>query len=256
MARRKQQENQPAGSPAWMTTYADIVTLLLAFFVILFAMSEIDIEKFQAVIKSFQGSLGVLEGGQVVEEGDVNAENMNDYYEEIYQHSITPEEESEEEFGDLKERVQSYIEEEGLDASILVSFESQGLMLRFQDDVLFDSAAANLKDEAEEVLGFITDILQEQELSDKFIRVEGHTDNLPMLPDSDFETNWELSVARAISAGRYMIEEENIDPSRVSMAGYGEYHAIADNQTPEGRSQNRRVDIVILRREMENSIEN
>jgi len=256
MARRRQQENQPAGSPAWMTTYADIVTLLLAFFVILFSMSEIDIQKFQAVIRSFQGSLGVLEGGQIVEEGDLNAENMNDYYEEIYQVSISQDNEQQQEFGDLQERVQSYIEDEGLDASILVSMESQGLMLRFQDDALFDSASAILKDEAEEVLGFITDILQEEELADKFIRVEGHTDNLPMLPDSDFETNWELSVARAISAGRYMIEEENIDPSRVSMAGYGEYHSIADNQTPEGRSQNRRVDIVILRTEIENSIEN
>ncbi|NBG87574.1 OmpA/MotB family protein [Isachenkonia alkalipeptolytica] len=251
MARRRQQENEKKGSPAWMTTYADIVTLLLAFFVILFAMSEIDVQKFEAVIRSFQGSLGVLDGGQIVEEGDLNAENMNDYYEEIYQHSISEGDGVDREFGDLQERVQSFIEDEGLDASVLVSMESQGLMLRFQDDVLFDSAEADLKDEAEEVLGFITDILQEQDLEDKFIRVEGHTDNLALLPDSDFETNWELSVARAVTAGRHMIEEENVDPSRLSMAGYGEYHPIADNSTAEGRSQNRRVDIVILRTEIE-----
>ncbi len=253
MARRRQEENQQKGSPAWMTTYADIVTLLLAFFVILFAMSEIDVQKFEAVIRSFQGSLGVLEGGRIVEEGELSDENMNDYYEEIYRHSVSEmsQEERDREFADLQERVQRYIEDEGLDASILVSMESQGLMLRFQDDVLFDSAEAVLKDEAEEVLGFITDILKEQDLEDKFIRVEGHTDNLPMLPDSEFETNWELSVARAVSAGRYMIEEENVSPSRISMAGYGEYHPIADNQDAEGRSQNRRVDIVILRTERE-----
>ncbi len=256
MARRRREENQPAGSPAWMTTYADIVTLLLAFFVILFSMSEIDIEKFKAVISSFQGSLGVLEGGQVLEEGELNAENMNDYYEEIYRHSITPTEESDEEFGDLQARVQEYIQAEGLDASVLVSLESQGLMLRFQDDVLFDSTEAELKSEAEEVLRFITDILQEEDLEDKFIRVEGHTDNLPMLPGSDFETNWELSVARAVSAGRYMIEEENIDPSRISMAGYAEHQPIAGNNTPEGRGQNRRVDIVILRAEIGEMVEN
>lgn len=255
MARRRQEENPQNGSPAWMTTYADIVTLLLAFFVILFSMSEIDIEKFQAVIKSFQGSLGVLEGGQIVEEGELNEENMNDYYEEIYRHSISDVEERDQEFGDLQARVQEYIEKEGLDASVLVSLETQGLMLRFQDDVLFDSAEAELKNEAEEVLRFITDILQEQELEDKFIRVEGHTDDLPMLPDSDFETNWELSVARAVSAGRYMIEEENIDPSRISMAGYAEYQPIAEN-TPEGRGQNRRVDIVILRAEIGEMVEN
>ena len=259
MARRKQEESQPPGSPAWMTTYGDMVTLLLCFFVILFAMSEIDIIKFQAVIMSFQGSPGVLEGGQILEDGDVNEEYMDEYYEDLHRVSTEEmeapdfEEEEDDEFSDLQDRVEAYIEREGLGSSILVSRDHQGLMLRFQDDVLFEIAKADLKEEAKGALAFIAGILKEPDLRDKFIRVEGHTDNVQFPPGAEpFETNWELSVARAVSAGRFLIEEENIEPTRISMSGYGEYHPIATNQTVEGRAQNRRVDIVILRGSLEN----
>lgn len=257
MARKKQEEEKPQGSPAWMTTYGDMVTLLLCFFVLLFAMSEVDVQKFEAVIRSFQGSLGVLDGGQILDEGNLQDRYLNDYWMDIYEVSTEDEELEEDplesEFAELIERLEIYLEEEGLEASVLISEERRGLVLRFQDDVLFDPGMSELKPGAMQILDFFARLITDEEFEDKFLRVEGHTDNVDSRPMH--ETNWELSVERAVSAGRYLIEEHDINPERVSMAGYSEYHPIASNMTPEGRAQNRRVDIVVLSSRLEDGID-
>jgi chemotaxis protein MotB len=112
--------------------------------------------------------------------------------------------------------------------------------------VLFDSGKANLKDEAVEILSKITVAIRTYEQSIQMIRIEGHTDNVP-INTAEFPSNWELSTARAVTVLKFLIQNQNLSPEMLSAVGYGEYHNIAGNDTAEGRAKNRRVDFVIAR---------
>lgn len=244
MARRRMnQDEAKKGAPEWMTTYGDMVTLLLCFFVLLFAFSEIDIGKFEAIIQSFQGSLGILESGKTIE--------PSDYISSALDRELTTKQLEElEDFRKLEERMQQYLDEKELDTDVLVNLETRGLVLRFQNNVLFNSGRAEIKEEFREILDVISDFLKETEYAAKHVRIEGHTDTVPVGPNDKYETNWELSVARASNVVRYLIEEVGMDPTRFSASGYSEYHPVAPNDTAENKSKNRRVDIVILKSEL------
>ena len=242
MARKRHQEEQKPGAPLWMTTYGDMVTLLLCFFVLLFAFSEIDVAKLDAFIRSFQGAVGVLDSGRTIEPSEVLSEAAMD--------ELTLQELEElEDFRHLQERLEEFLDERELQADVLVTLQTRGLVLRFQDNVLFDSGRAELKPVSEDILVFIGQVLSEPEFVDKGISVEGHTDSDPLRPGAPFPTNWELSVARSATVVRYMIEELDLTPFRFQASGYGEYQPVAPNDTPENKAQNRRVDLVVLRSE-------
>lgn len=242
MPRRKPAEESKKGAPEWMTTYGDMVTLLLCFFVLLFAFSEIDVAKLDAFIQSFQGAVGVLESGRTIEPSDILSEAQLD--------ELTLQELQElEDFRRLQERMEEFLDERDMQADVLVTLETRGLVLRFQDNVLFDSGRSDIKPGSLEILQFVGIVLQEPDFIDKFVRIEGHTDTDPIRPGARYETNWELSVARAANVVRYMIEELEIEPVRFSASGYGEYHPVAPNDDAENKAKNRRVDIVILRSE-------
>ncbi len=242
MPRRKPAEEGKKGAPEWMTTYGDMVTLLLCFFVLLFAFSEIDVAKLDAFIQSFQGAVGVLDSGRTIEPSELFSEAELD--------DLTLKELQElEDFRELKQRMEEFLEERNMEADVLVTLETRGLVLRFQDNVLFDSGRAEIKIDSLEILEFVGIVAREAEFIDKNIRIEGHTDTDPLRPGARYETNWELSVARAANVVRYMIEELGVEPKRFSASGYGEYHPVASNDTAENKAKNRRVDIVILRSE-------
>lgn len=242
MPRRKPADDAKKGAPEWMTTYGDMVTLLLCFFVLLFAFSEIDVGKLDAFIQSFQGAVGVLESGRTIEPSEILSEAELD--------DLTLQELQElEDFRRLQERMEEFLEERGMAADVLVTLETRGLILRFQDNVLFDSGRAEIKSDSLEILQFVGIVLEEPDFVEKFVRIEGHTDTDPLRPGALYETNWELSVTRAANVVRYMIEELGVEPMRFSASGYGEYHPVALNDTPENKAKNRRVDIVILRSE-------
>lgn len=239
--RQKEQESQP-GSPLWMTTYSDMVTLLLCFFVLLFSFSTIDAQKFQAIIQSFQGSLGILDSGTSI--------TTDQFITEAMKSDLTTDQRQElEDFIKLQEVLEEYLETYDLDSDVLVTQENAGLVLRFQDNVLFDPGKAQLKTRSKEILKDISGFLQTPEFIEKSIRIEGHTDTVPVNPTSLYPTNWELSAGRASNVVRYLIEDLSLNPERFSISGYGEYHPVAPNDTAENRSKNRRVDIVILRSE-------
>lgn len=243
MSRRKQRQEDPQpGAPLWMTTYGDMVTLLLCFFVLLFSFSIVDKQKFQSMIGSFQGSLGILDSGNSIIE--------DDFITDALKNNLTIDQRQElEDFRKLEEVLEEYFEGSSLDSEILVSQENAGLVLRFRDNVLFDPGKAVLKPKSKEILKDIAEFLQSPEFSSKSIRIEGHTDTVPVNPTSIYPTNWELSAGRASNVVRFFIEELNLAPERFSISGYGEYQPIAPNDTAENRSKNRRVDIVILRSE-------
>ncbi|KAB3535875.1 OmpA family protein [Alkaliphilus pronyensis] len=243
MARKRPKEQGKKGSPEWMTTYGDMVTLLLCFFVLLFSFSEIDAKKFEAMIRSFQGSIGVLENGNTIE--------VSEYISEALDDDLTTDQQQElEDFRELKEKLEAFLTENNLEGDVLVTLEVRGLVLRFQDNVLFDSGSAELKSTSREILTYLSTFLVEPDLISKYVRIEGHTDTDPLRPSSRYETNWELSVARAANVVRYLIEEVGLEPKRFSASGYGEYHPIAPNDTAENKAKNRRVDIVILKSEL------
>jgi Flagellar motor protein len=119
-------------------------------------------------------------------------------------------------------------------------------LLRFQDNILFDSGSADLKPESLEIMSYIAQLLNAEDFEDKFISIEGHTDNVPM-NSPRYPSNWELSVGRSSNVVRFLVENNNMDPKRISASGYSEYHPVAPNDNAENRAKNRRVDILILK---------
>ncbi len=234
MRRRSKQSSQSkkAGSPLWMTTYSDMVTLLLSLFVLLYGISNVDEGKFQGLMQSIRGGFGVLEGGLVV---DVDPGLAS-----------TASETALEQLAQLQETLAEFIDLEGLEASVMVEHQERGLVVRFADQVFFDLGKADLKPEALAILNKLGPILKD---IPNPIRIEGHTDNLP-IRTAQFPSNWELSTHRATRVIRYMVEELGFSPDRLSAAGYGEYRPVVPNDTPENRALNRRVDIVIMRMDL------
>jgi len=145
----------------------------------------------------------------------------------------------------LEERLKKEISNE----DIRLEMAKRGLAIVFLAEVLFDSGKAEIKQSAMATLDKIADVIKEN-LSDRDIGIEGHTDNEP-IKYSGWKSNWELSTARATSVLHYLVDKKGIDPKKVSATGYGEYRPIASNASPEGRRQNRRVEIVILPKDIE-----
>lgn len=235
MSRRKRHEESGGGGTApWMNTYADMMTLLLCFFVLLFSFATIDAQKFEAIVQSLQGSLGVLDSGVVVDMTPL---------ETTYPGSMNSQET--EEFSRIYQQVDNFVKDNELENNVTLVLNERGLLIRMLDTTLFDSGKADIKEEAKYIIEKISDVIKE---SGKNIRIEGHTDNVP-IHTSKFPSNWELSTARAVNVLKYLIEVGKIEPWRLSAVGYGEYHPIDTNDTPEGRQNNRRVDIMIINSE-------
>jgi|LGVF01.1.fsa_nt_gb chemotaxis protein MotB len=239
MAREKKCGECKAGAPDWMVTYGDLVTLLMCFFVLLFAFSSIDAQKFEAVMQSFQGSAGVLSGGTTLSESAMVFNGMpeNDVSEDTVDEQVLVK---------LKEEIDKELEDAEIEIKITSQIIESGLLIRFPDNALFDSGEASLKEDAKKALTIIGDLLLDEKFVSRVMRIEGHTDNVPM-HSIEFPSNWELSTSRATNVIRYFLQEVGIKPDRLSASGYGEYYPIASNEIEEGRKKNRRVDIVVLR---------
>jgi len=236
MARRRRQEQSGGGSPVWLTTYSDLVTLLLCFFVLLFSFSVIDAEKFRSIMSSFQGGSGVLESGPLLNEPFIQDEDKSE-----------DEDDSETELLDLLNHLEEYIETLGLGDRIVIETEERGIVIRFMEDVFFKPGSADIGKDSYEILTALAELLNREEFLTRQIKVEGHTDTVPISKNSVYPTNWELSAARATNVLRYMVEKESIDGIRISSSAYSFYRGIAPNDTAENKAKNRRVDIVILK---------
>lgn len=238
MARKKRQE-ESGGGEAWLATYADLVTLLLCFFVLLFAMSTVDAQKFKAFVSSFQGGAGALPGGDNID----NLPTLSGDSEE--------DSDSDQEMEDLtaiKLLIDEYSEEQGMQAEIKTIIGERGLLIRSLDNVFFDSGKAEIKQEAKSMLDFIAEIIKKPEFNERQIRVEGHTDSDQIMSASNkYRDNWELSAIRATNVLRYLVESQAIEGNRVSIAGYGAERPLVSNDTAENKAINRRVDLIILR---------
>lgn len=239
MSRKKKNlEEKKSGSPAWMTTFSDLTTLLLTFFVLLYSFSSIDAQKFKDMASALQS---VLAGqGSILESG---ASSGNMPVEEI---QSTPDDKSSNQLnGETKEiyqRVKDFIEKENLGAEVTLRADRRGVIIEIKENILFDSGKAELKSKSMVLLDKLTGLINE---FDNEIIVEGHTDNVPIY-NEEFSSNWELSVTRATTVVRYFTEEKSVDPKRLSAAGYGEYRPIAPNDNSKNKALNRRVNILIV----------
>lgn len=231
--RRKRYSEKP-DTGSWLTTYGDMVTLLLTFFVLLFSFSSVDASRFQAVLYSLQDALGFLEAGTTLKI-DYEPTSMPGEKDKEW-------EEEQRRLEELLAKLEAIIEEQGLEERILLSLEERGLVVRFLDSVLFDLGSAELREDALEVLANVAAALQDLP---NHIRAEGHTDDLP-INTYRYPSNWELSTARATSVMRALLDSYPFSPAQLGVAGYGEYRPIAPNQ-PRGQPLNRRVDLVVLR---------
>ncbi|HHY11841.1 MAG TPA: OmpA family protein [Firmicutes bacterium] len=221
----------------WMNTYADMVTLLLCFFILLFSMSVVEIDKFRAVMSSLQGALGIMEGS--VTPAIPPSDDIFDP-QDLQAHLLA------QEMAGMRALAAEFEEElakAGLTEKVTVELEERGVVFRFADTVLFDIGQDELRPECREVLLKVGELLGKV---DNPVRVEGHTDNWA-INTPRFPSNWELSTGRATRVVRFLIEETNLHPDQLQAAGYGEYHPIDTNDTAEGRQRNRRVDVIILR---------
>ncbi len=234
--RRRRGTGVNTAAPQWMVTYSDMVTQLLCFFVILFSISAIDVERFQALMSAFRASVGILEMGRSFQQ-EAMVGNPPIPISPVPVGSHT-----DEQLDYALHRLTARLADEGLSADVQLVPEERGLVVRLAERVLFDLGKAELRPESRRVLDALAAVLADLPND---VRVEGHTDDLP-IRNERFPSNWELSTARATTVVRYFIEHHGLDPRRFSAAGYGEFHPLVPNTSSANRQRNRRVDVVIM----------
>jgi chemotaxis protein MotB len=236
MPRKKRNNNgggdDGGGSPAWMTTFGDMMTLLLVFFVLLYSFSSMDVEKFKGFISALQSQLGILDSGKTITENpNIDAGTLGQDYAQ-----------APENIQQIMRELNNYIQRNNLSDRVNVENKRKGLVISLTGEILYEQGRAEIREQGREVLAMISDILKD---IPNDIMIEGHTDNVP-IRTNEFPSNWELSTARAVNVIKFLIEERNVDPARLSAAGYSEYRPVADNSTAAGRAENRRVEVVVL----------
>lgn len=233
MAREKKQEECKRGSPEYMLTYGDMMTLLLCFFVMLLAMSTIDPNRFMVAASSFQNAFsGVLKEFPTIP---------------IHKNILVPQmggdEQNKRMAIEAARQLQESIKREELDESIKVKVTDKGIAIKVADPIGFDIGKADIKPEFAGLLAEVINIVNTK-MPESEIRVEGHTDNVP-IHTREYPSNWELSAARALHVVKFMFTQGGIDPARLSAVGYGEYRPIAPNDREGNRQKNRRIEIYV-----------
>jgi chemotaxis protein MotB len=239
------------GSERWLLTYADMITLLLALFVVLFSISAVNISKFKTLKETLEQAFSphiLSGGGSIIPNGGSEAAEHKAEAAIAALHAkqagAAGLQAEEEQFRRLKEKLDAYAHEHGFSAAIETTITARGLVIRLlTDHVLFESGSATLKAEATPLLAEISHLVNLDRSHP--ISVEGNTDDVP-ISTSQFPSNWELSVARATGVVRFMIGH-GVAARRLEASGVAGERPIAPNSTESGRTRNRRVEIALLR---------
>ena len=275
MAKRRQ-EDPPAGSPAWMATFSDLMNLLLCFFVLLFSMSTVDEEKYNQLVASMASAFSIFDGGAtaigegiLISNGVSQLNELDEYinstgntaddttesddFNKFESGEVSEEQKFQEMLEEIVEHntnvneqlaevIEEAVAESNMSQQIDVTFTSQYVMLSLKGALLFDSGEAELREESLPVMERVGVILERY--AGSTIEIEGHTDTVPM-SNKKYANNNELSSARALTVFDYLIANTSLKPADIKHAGRGEYVPVADNSTAEGRAKNRRVEIRI-----------
>jgi chemotaxis protein MotB len=232
------EEHEEHPDETWLVPYSDVLTLLLALFIVLFAMSQIDATKFQAMSESFSiafsGSLGVLSGQPMIMPLPQPAAGEE----------RSQEEKETDQLQELQEKLQGIIDSQNLSGQLETRMVEEGLLITIKDELFFRSGSASILPTSEPLAKALATLLTT--ISQK-VAISGHTDNIP-ISTPEFPTNWDLSSKRAVNFLRYMLERETLlRPERFSAIGYGEYRPLMPNSTAVNRERNRRVEVLIMR---------
>lgn len=260
MSRRKK-GTEHANHERWLVSYADFITLLFAFFVVLYASAQVDAKKMARVAAAIQGGfqqMGVFSGNSP--KGPIETAETPSAPQDKSPSPSTPDlpqvipsiEHSNSQgdagngvdIAELKQQLEQALGDEIKKHEVQMHVGSDGLVVSLREVGFFNSGDDVLLPEAQPAITRIAKILAEKGFE---IRVEGHTDNVPMHSER-FKSNWELSTARATEVASLLVEKHHFNPKQVSVAGYSEYRPVAPNDTEEGRKMNRRVDLVIVSR--------
>ncbi len=264
--RKKKHQEEHHVDESWLLPYADLLTLLLALFIVLFAMSSVDAVKFQQLSKTFNevftGGTGIMEYQSPIQEENTELQDQKNEDKDAVaalsdneQNSLDQDQAKEieallkardkEELKQLQDKVNAYIKEKDLKNKLNTSLTDEGLLVTIRDNVLFASGKATIRQEDVQTAKEISDLLVMN--PPRNIIISGHTDNVP-IKNANFESNWELSVMRAVEFMKILLKNDELNPRWFSAKGFGEFQPATSNDTAQGKARNRRVEILILPR--------
>ena len=265
---KKKKKDSGGGAANWMNTFADLMNLLLCFFVLLFSMSSVDVDKFEALVQSLEHSFSILpQGGSSIGDGQMVAAGVNQlqlldqYYKEAAnsaskedgedneEEEKDPEQALKEEMAEagleeseeMAEQIEQIMEEQGI-GQMEIDSNAQFVRITLNGALLFDSGQSQIREDALPLVDKLSLILESYDSS--LIDIEGHTDNVP-ISNEKYENNDVLSAYRAFAVKNYVLGKTVLEAGKINATGCGEYSPVADNATPEGRARNRRVEIKI-----------
>ncbi len=266
---KKKKKDSGGGTANWMNTFADLMNLLLCFFVLLFSMSSVDADKFEALVQSLEHSFSILpQGGSSIGDGQMVAAGVNQlqlldqFYKEATNSSReekgedneaeedNPEQALKQEMAEaglkeseeMAEQIEKMLEEQRIADQVELDSNAQFVRLTLNGALLFDSGQCKIREDALPLVDKLSLILENYNSS--LIDIEGHTDNVP-ISNERYENNDVLSAYRAFSVKDYVLGKTTLEAGKINATGCGEYNPVADNATPEGRARNRRVEIKI-----------
>ena len=239
MAKERRKKKQEEGADeSWLLPYADLLTLLLALFIVLFASSSIDQERMQRLSSVFNdifdGNSGIMQNNSPTE-----VPRPSDSNQELEDSSYLEDQRS---LGEIQEKLDEYIALNELEGQFETHLTDEGLLITIRDSILFEMGKAEVSAEYLPLVEEVAELLVFDR--PRQVIITGHTDNIP-INTAEYASNWELSMMRALNFLRALVAHEDMDPSFFSAKGYGEYQPIASNDTAEGRSKNRRVEVLI-----------
>jgi chemotaxis protein MotB len=255
MKKKRHEPHEEHIDETWLIPYADLLTLLLALFIILFASSQIDSKKYESIMRGlnagFNGGSGFFEVSNIAPIiVSPNAEKKKEDEQKTQEQATQDQqlkamyEKEAQDLKELQEKLEGYIKENGLTTQLETKLDEDMLKITIRDNALFQSGSADIKPESQVLAQSISGMLSGY--NEYNVEVAGFTDNRP-INTREFQSNWDLSAKRSLNFMKILILNDKIDPSRYRAIGYGEYQPIDTNDTNEGRSKNRRVEVNILR---------
>ncbi len=246
-SKHRHEEEEHENEERWLLTYADLITLLMVFFVVLYSMSQVDQNKFKMLSETLRAAFNnpvltmpvPLPGVGGRNGDDISSKNRGDSKPPV----VVQVDQQKQKMEKLAGQFTSLFKDKGLESSVNVAVGEGGknVVIRLADSLLFEGGSASLNAQSLDLIDKMFEIIAQTNAQ---VQIEGHTDNIP-IKNELFKNNWELSTARAVHVIEHVVQKFSLPPERLSASGYAEYHPVASNDTPEGRAKNRRVEFVI-----------
>lgn len=246
MSRKKRHSHEEHIDETWLIPYSDLLTLLLALFIVLFASSQIDAKKLgdmrQVFNAIFSGNIGAMDQSSTIAGNSPNTTNIPNSGAQDLSKIADARNESLQ-LMQLQKELDKYIQQNNLGEKLTTTLTGDGLMITIGEVALFPSGSAELLPEARKIVGEISKMIVAHPQK---ITIAGHTDNIP-INTREFPSNWDLSTKRSLNFMKLLLQNDKLNPAQFNATGYGEFRPVATNDTADGRQKNRRVEVFIQR---------